>query len=176
AQLEAVHADQNYAGIAGLARSYAVAQSVGPAPFVRMRRNPPAAAPARATIFGDFQPQPRQVAERLAGLRGLSPQCEEEVRKALARLGALPETASEAQHAAALFGGAASVRLGGDFTDANFLAADDVGEASVIMLATHGVLGLSSCFADPALAASLGALGDGLIEASELLDRRLRAR
>jgi CHAT domain-containing protein len=176
AQLEAMRANQDYSGAAWLARSYAVAQSVGPASFVRLRHSASESVPAKATIFGDFQPDPRQVAERLASLRGLSPQCEEEVRKALARLAALPETASEVHQAAALFGGAASVRLGRDFTDANFLAAEDVGNASVIMLATHGVLGLSSCFAEPALIASLGPDGDGLIEASELLDRRLRAR
>jgi CHAT domain-containing protein len=35
---------------------------------------------------------------------------------------------------------------------------------------------LSSCFSEPALLTSLGTEGDGLIEASELLDRRLSAR
>ena len=44
------------------------------------------------------------------------------------------------------------------------------------MLATHGVLGLSTCFAEPALLTSVGDKGDGLIEASQLLDRSLKAR
>src|SRR5690606_4112825 len=39
-----------------------------------------------------------------------------------------------------------------------------------------GVLGLSNCFAEPALLASPGESGDGLIEASELLDLKLQAR
>jgi CHAT domain-containing protein len=175
-QLKAVKSDQDYSGVAWLARSYAVAQSVGPAPFVRMRRNQTAPTSDKGIIFGDFQPNPKVVAERLAAVRNLSPQCEEEVRKALARLEALPETASEAQQTAALFGGKASIHLGADFTDEQFMSDPVVGDAEVLVLATHGVLGLSSCFAEPALIATVGATGDGLIEASELLDRRLHAR
>jgi CHAT domain-containing protein len=44
------------------------------------------------------------------------------------------------------------------------------------VLATHGVLALSSCFVEPALLTSVGDGGDGLIEASQLLDRQLKAR
>ena len=49
-------------------------------------------------------------------------------------------------------------------------------DADVILLATHGVLGLSSCFSEPALLTSLGPSGDGLLEASKVLDRSLKAR
>jgi CHAT domain-containing protein len=44
------------------------------------------------------------------------------------------------------------------------------------MLATHGVLAMSSCFAEPALLTSLGDTGVGLIEASALFDRQIKAR
>src|ERR1019366_7014606 len=52
----------------------------------------------------------------------------------------------------------------------------DVADASILVLATHGVLGLSSCFAEPALLTSVGPEGDGLIEASALMNRALKAR
>jgi CHAT domain-containing protein len=41
---------------------------------------------------------------------------------------------------------------------------------------SHGVLGLSTCFPEPALLTSLGVEGDGLIEASQLLDHELKAQ
>ena len=58
------------------------------------------------------------------------------------------------------------------------LRADKEGTSQVyaVMLATHGVLGLSNCFPEPALLASLGDKVDGLIEASQLLDRDLRVQ
>ena len=178
-QLQAVSDEQNYAGLPWLSRRLAVAQSVGPAAFVRIRRSlaaAGAAGPTTAAIFGNFTPSPDAMAARLAQARNLSPHCREEVLRAISGLQALPDTANEAQQVAALFGASAHVSLGADFTDQRFLEATDVGQAGVLLMATHGVLGLSSCLAEPALIASLGDGGDGLIEASELLDRQLHAR
>jgi CHAT domain-containing protein len=176
AALQNVEDDQDYRAVSWFGRQMFLAQSVGPAPFVRMRAVAHAPGPVKAAIFGDFSPAPQLVAQRLAAARGLSDACRDEVQKALQRLQALPDTAGEAQRTAALFTGAARTSLGAQFTDRSFLEDPSVTEAGVIMLATHGVLGLSSCFAEPALLASVGDSGDGLIEASELLDRRLQAR
>ena len=179
AQIDAVSSGQDYSGLPWLSRQIAVAQSVGPASFVRIRRSrseQAGTAPATASIFGDFTPAPRAMANRLASLRNLSPHCRDEVERAISGLQALPDTAGEARQVAALFGASAQTRLAGDFTDERFFSAPEVGQASVILLATHGVLGLSSCLAEPALIASMGQSGDGLIEASELLDRQLQAR
>ena len=90
-------------------------------------------------------------------------------------LGPLPETADEARGIAAKFPGA-KLTLGAGFTDTDFLHSPDTANADVIMLATHGVLGLSTCFAEPALLTSVGDTGDGLIEASQLFDTLLKAR
>ena len=150
--------EQDYAQVPWLVRRMAVAQSVGPAAFVRTRHalaTEPATGDGQAAIFGAFTPSPQAMATRLAQLRDLSPRCREDVQRAIAGLEALPETAQEAQQVAALFGAGANVRLGGSFTDQAFMTADDVGSARVIVLATDG---------------------DGLIDASELLDRQLHAR
>jgi CHAT domain-containing protein len=179
AMLEQIRQDQDYSQVPWLSRRIGVAQSVGSAAFVRIRHTlaqEGAPAQGQASIFGNFSPSPQAMAARLAQARNLTPQCREEVQRAISGLGALPETAGEAQQVAALFGGSANVRLGQSFTDQSFMTASDVTQANVLVLATHGVLGLSTCLAEPALIASLGPDGDGLIDASELLDRQLHAR
>ncbi len=167
---------QDYSGLAWFGRDRTLAASLGPAAFVRTRAATPAAITVPAYAFGDFRPDPAAMARRLAETRGLSDRCREEVQRALARLDALPETAEEARESAAVFGPAAQVRLGETFTDQAVLEDPAVGQAGVLVLATHGVLSLSSCLAEPALLASLGPEGDGLIEASEVLDAGVRAR
>jgi CHAT domain-containing protein len=167
---------QDYSGVQWLARRIAVSSAVGPASFISLRRLSDGPGALKVAAFGDFQPAPRAVAERLAKLRNLTPRCAEDVQKALARLPALPETEDEARRAAGLFGAAGSAQVGERFSDKAFFESEEVSDATVLLLATHGVLGLSSCFPEPALLTSLGEAGDGLIEASELLDRRLSAR
>lgn len=176
ATLQRIRSDQDYTGVPWFARRVAVAQAVGPASFVRVRRARPPSGALRAAAFGDFTPQPRQVAQRLASARGLSDRCREEVAGALSRLPRLPTTRQEVEGTARLFGGASQAEVGEGFTDTAFLRNEDAANADVLIVATHGVLGLSSCFPEPALLTSLGQEGDGLIEASELLDRRLSAR
>ena len=126
--------------------------------------------------FGDFRPEPVEAAARIARAYDLSASCQQQVAHTLATLGPLPDTADETRQVGQNFGGAVRIRLGADFTDSDFLGSPQVAQADVILLATHGVLGVSSCFPEPSLLTSLGPTGDGLIEASRVLDRRLDAR
>ena len=176
AQLEQIALDQDYSDVDWLARHYALDTALGPAAFVRTRMAGGAAPIPNVVAFGDFQPDPVLAAQRIASAHGLSDRCEHEVEVALSSLKALPQTGPEARNAAAVFGSSGQVSLGADFTDYNFLSRPDVADASILVLATHGVLGLSSCFAEPALLTSVGPQGDGLIEASQLLNRALKAR
>ena len=170
--------DQDYSQVAWFARRFAIANSLGPASFVRVRQTASTSPPVgrRLAAFGDFKPNPTLAASRIAHDHGLAENCEKEIAGALTLLSPLPDTATEAKGVAGALGGASSVQLGDNFTDAAFLESPDVGNADVILLATHGVLGLSSCFGEPALLTSLGATGDGLLEASKVLDRKLKAR
>jgi CHAT domain-containing protein len=175
-QLDRIHQNQDYTGVDWLARRLSVSNTLGPASFIRLRRA--AAAPSgalRATIYGDFHPDAALVAERLAKARGLSEGCRAQVAHGLGLMGALPETADEAKSVAAKFPGARVV-LGDAFTDTDFLTSPDTADADMIMLATHGALAISSCFPEPALLTSVGPTGEGLIEASQLLDRQLKAQ
>jgi CHAT domain-containing protein len=175
-QLQKVRDEADYSGIDWFARHIAIAEALGPASFVRLRKAPPPApSDLHAALYGDYQPNPAEVADRLVKSEGLSEACRREVERALAAMGALPDTADEARSVAASFS-KSRVALGGEFTDADFMHNPDTGDADVILLATHGVLALSSCFAEPALLTSVGATGNGLIEASQLLDRQLKAR
>ena len=174
-QLDKIQSDQDYSGVDWVARHYAVANALGPASFVRLRKLATVSPHPSAAVFGDYVPDPSAVAARLAASRNLSDGCRAEVQHALALMGPLPDTADEARTIASTFPDAA-VSLGADFTDANFMHDAKTAQASVIVLATHGVLGLSPCFPEPALLTSLGSTGDGLLEASQLLDRELKAQ
>lgn len=176
AMLERIRSDQDYSGVAWFARDHNLAISLGPAAFVRTRATGVRAAATPAFAFGNFTPDPAGMARRLAAERGLSERCRQELQAALASLQALPETADEAEASAAVFGSGAQVRLAGAFTDQSVLKDPAVANAGVLILATHGVLGLSSCLAEPALIASLGSDGDGLIEASDVVDAGIHAR
>ena len=176
AQLRDIALEQDYAGVDWFARHHDLDIALGPAAFVRTRAAHRAEPSPTVVAFGDFQPDPVVAAQRIAEVHGLSEVCQREVERALFSLKALPDTAQEARSDAAAFGAGGRVSLGSDFTANAFLTAPDVADAQVLVLATHGVLGLSSCFAEPALLTSVGSGGDGLIEASELLDRSLKAR
>jgi CHAT domain-containing protein len=176
AQLEQIRTDQDYSGVDWLARSVTVTNTLGPAAFVRLRKQPPtASATLHAAVYGDYQPNPAEAAARIAKEEDLSDACRRQVERALTAMGALPETADEARSVAADFS-SARLALGADFTDVDFMHNADTANADVIVLATHGVLALSSCFAEPALLTSVGESGDGLLKASELLDRQLKAQ
>ncbi len=175
-QLGRIQDSQDYTGLSWLGRQVAVAYALGPASFMRLRKSAPVPpAVLHATAYGDYVPNPHEAAARLAKARGLSDACRDQIERDLAAMGPLPETADEARSVAAKFPGARLV-LGAAFTDTDFRDSADTGAADVIMLATHGVLAMSSCFAEPALLTSVGDSGDGLIEASQLFDRQLQAR
>lgn len=175
--LSRIGLEQDYAGVDWLARHHAIDTALGPAAFVRTRRNAAGVQPAAGSIvaFGNFRPDPKEAAARIAAARGLTDKCRDEIEKALRGLRALPQTGPEAEAAAATFPNGRA-ETGAAFTDTAFKTEPAVGDAQVLVLATHGVLGLSSCFAEPALLTSVGPEGDGLIEASELLDRSIKAR
>jgi CHAT domain-containing protein len=173
--LQQIALDQDYSDVDWLARHHDLDTALGPAAFVRTRMEGGTAPIPSVMAFGDFDPDPVLAAQRIAATHGLSEHCRHEVEVALSALKALPQTGPEARDAAAVFP-SGQVSLGPDFTDEHFFKNADVADASILVLATHGVLGLSSCFAEPALLTSVGPEGDGLIEASELLNRALKAR
>lgn len=174
--MERIALDQDYTGVDWLARHYAIDTALGPAAFLRTRLAQAAPASTSVAAFGDFRPNPALAASRIAADHGLSERCRLEIQGALTRLRALPSTGEEARAAASAFGSGSQASTGADFTDTAFLNGQGAQDAEVLVLATHGVLGLSSCFAEPALLASVGPDGDGLIEASELLERTIKAR
>ncbi len=178
ASAEEIAAEQDYSDVAWFGRRVATANALGPASFIRFRKARATAPPPTHSLvaFGDFQPAPQAAALRITKEHGLPDRCEAEITRALAKFGPLPETADEAQQVAATVGGDVRVRLGASFTDDDFLHSQNVADADLILLATHGALAVSSCLPEPALLTSLGAGGSGLIEASSLLDRTLRAR
>jgi CHAT domain-containing protein len=174
--LDKISNQQDYSAVDWLARHFTVVNSLGPASFVRLRKEtPPAAGNLTAVAFGDFQPDPALVADRVAAAEELPDSCRAEMRHSLSLLPPLPETADEAKTVAADFSNS-EVVLGKDFTDVKFAHDPATANADVILLATHGVLAISPCFPEPALLTSVGDKGDGLIEASALLDRQLKAR
>jgi CHAT domain-containing protein len=175
-QLANIQANQDYSGVAWLGRRLAISNVLGPAALIRIRKSaPPPTTPSKAVLYGEFVPDPRGVAARLAQAKGLSDRCQAEVQHALELLGPLPETTGEVRSVAVSLPNA-RVELAHRFTDTDVLTNPGTGDADIVMLATHGVLGLSSCLPEPALLTSLGDQGQGLIEASQLLDRGLKAQ
>ena len=174
-QLQRIALQQDYTGVDWLARHFAIDTALGPAAFLRTRQAAMSPGGANVRAFGDFRPDPALSASRIARDHALSDRCRDDVRQRLNGLTRLPNTGDEARQAALALGGTATT--GAQFTDNAFLTDQDVASAQVLVIATHGVLGLSSCFEEPALITSVAADGgDGLIEASDLLLRSLRAQ
>ncbi len=175
---------QNYVGAPWLARKVAIDTALGPAAFIRTRASRAKTDTGGPVIaFGGFHADPKGVAKRLMSLRNIKSNnelghfsCESEIEKVLFGLQELPETADEAQADAGIFGANGKSIVGDAFTDTAVLENPDVGRASVLVFATHGVLGLSDCFSEPALLTSLGRQGEGILSASRVLDRDLSAR
>jgi CHAT domain-containing protein len=184
ATLDKIKREQDYRGVDWMARHYAMDFTLGPAAFLRVRGDgKPKAAAGPVLAFGNFQPDPKGVAARLVKTRdlwalapALQDHCRAEIQDALVGLPALPETQAEAVSDATIFGGSGRAVTGAAFTDTAFLSDPQLGGAGVLVLATHGVLGLSDCIGEPALLTSLGPDGQGLLTASRLLDVRLTAR
>jgi len=73
AQAEQIKTDQDYSGVDWLGRSLTVTNTLGPAAFVRLRKEPPtASATLHAAVYGDYQPNPAEAAERIAKEESLS--------------------------------------------------------------------------------------------------------
>ena len=177
ATLTNIKRDFDYRGVDWFARHFASDIALGPATFLNVRANSAkTGTPGPVVAFGDFTPDPKGVATRLATAAGLGEQCRANIEQSLLGLGALDETAKEASSDAQIFGPTGRAVVGQAFTDTAFLEDPDVRDAGVIVLATHGVLGLSDCFEEPALLTSLGPRGEGLITASSVLGIPLKAR
>lgn len=100
-----------------------------------------------------------------------------ETQQALRGVTPLPETAEELRLVGASLGaGNESLVLGPAFTDASVKARNDLNKYKVLYFATHGILPQpDACLPQPALVTSLGAGGDALLDAGEILDLKLDA-
>ncbi len=177
-----IKADQDYTGVSWFASKYAVDLALGPAAFLRARTRPATAPFGPLLAFGGFNADPRGVAALLVkSRRGLDAEiaghnrCDKEIETALENLPELPETKTEAAADAAVAGPLGRAVVGADFTDAAVVKDPQVSQAQILVFATHGVLGLSDCFPEPALLTSLGPSGEGLLTASRVLDLNLHA-
>jgi CHAT domain-containing protein len=178
-----IKADQNYVGVPWLASRYSVDLALGPAAFLRTRKQAGRAPFGPLLSFGGFKAEPKEVAARLVQSRkGLQTaiaernRCDKEIETSLQGLPELPETRAEATADAAIAGPLGRAVIGADFTDTAVAEDPEVSRAQILVFATHGVLGLSDCFPEPALLTSLGPRGEGLLTASRVLDLNLHAK
>ncbi len=176
AAIQQFSATHDYRGVDWLARHQSIDVALGATAFLRIRTVARPAASIPVMAFGGFQPDPAGVAARLASLGKISETCRAPVTDSLLKLPALPETLTEVTTDAATLSARGRVVSGADFTDTAILTDKDVGNAEVLIIATHGVLGLTDCLDEPVLLTSLGPDGHGLLEASRMLDRALEAR
>jgi CHAT domain-containing protein len=176
AELQRLSQTHDYRGVDWLARRHAVDVSLGAAAFRRVRMAKRASTAVPVAAFGGFVPDPAAVSARLVRERRITESCQAAVADALATLPALAGSAEEAHTAAAILSPTAEAVIGASFTDDAILKDKSVGQAEVLIIATHGVLGLTDCLPEPALLTSLGETGNGLLEASRVLDRSLVAK
>ncbi|MDE2167208.1 MAG: CHAT domain-containing protein [Alphaproteobacteria bacterium] len=123
--------------------------------------------------------------ENVSALAALSTQCRNRApipRQMLRALAPLPDTASEIEQVAHLFGAGPGDELLGAHATETALRAEPLDQFRVLYFATHGLLpGELSCQSEPALALSPPAkpaktrAEDGLLDASEIAGLRLNA-
>ncbi len=178
--------DADYSGVHWLSRKYLLDTALGPAAFVKHKASQPAsiASSGELLAFGDYVPNPQKTAMALSPGRGnnrflsaaVNESCVRKIEAALAAYPALPRTRQEAQKAVEAFGEKGRSIVGAEFTDLAFKKDPQVQQASILLFATHGVVGLSDCFTEPALLTSYAPDGHGLLSASEILDETIPAR
>lgn len=169
----------DYRRVDWMANNYLLDIALGPAAFNKLKAARQKLQPSTGGLlaFGDFVPNPRQVALALsAGRSGNQTNCERKIADALATYRALKGTGVEAKAALEAFGENSQSIVGPEFTDLAFKSLPQVRQASILLFATHGVVGLSDCFTEPALLTSYAPNGHGLLAASEILDVPLQAR
>lgn len=167
----------DYSEVKWLGAQTGITTGVSISSFFLGRKTPGSGAAEPFRGFGDFVRfggDPGVIA-RIAEERGLPESCRTSVR-ALGLLNELPGTRGELQKVQAVLGvPAENIFLGEAFTDAA-VESMDLDEFKVLHFATHGLLAQDpECLPEPGLVTSLGATGDGLLEASEIVDLDLDA-
>ncbi|MEO0994720.1 MAG: CHAT domain-containing protein, partial [Pseudomonadota bacterium] len=165
----------DYSSVPWFGTEAAVSVSLSLASFHHLRGAKPSAASRPFRGFGDFVPFGTASAGVVRGRRDAPDVCDD-VFGQLGQLSPLPGTAQEVRTLSGIAGGGSeAVLLGREFTDVA-LQSEDLADARVLHFATHGLLPISAdCLPEPSLATSLGQDGDGLLEASEIVELALDA-
>ncbi|HRO02542.1 MAG TPA: CHAT domain-containing protein, partial [Terricaulis sp.] len=169
----------DFSGLRWAGRDFVFSQAVSASSFVSLRGL--AASQARTPFlgYGDFLPAHQVRPERLSQIvreAALPPECVANLRQRLGQA-RLPGTAAELTQVRALLNlQQNAVRLGADFTDQSVRGDGRLGDARVVMFATHGLLNEDNCFTEPALITSLAPdSGDGFLEISDIAEMQLNA-
>lgn len=167
----------DYSKVAWLGRQAGITTGVSISSFFLGRKTPDSAAPNAFRGFGDFRrfgDDPAVVAQIVRD-HGLPDSCNVPVR-ALGLLNELGGTAEELRKIGEILNSpAADIVLGQEFND-TAVKEMDLSKFRVLHFATHGLLAQDpQCLPEPGLVTSLGARGDGLLEASEIVELDLDA-
>ncbi|MEM9145364.1 MAG: CHAT domain-containing protein [Pseudomonadota bacterium] len=165
----------DYSSVPWFGTESAVSVSLSLASFHHLRGAAPSAAARPFRGFGDFVPFGQAAVGLVRGRRDAPDVCDD-VFGQLGQLSPLPGTAQEVRSLSQIAGASSDANLLGEqFTDAA-LRQTDLSDARVLHFATHGLLPISAdCLPEPSLATSLGPDGDGLLEASEIVELALDA-
>jgi CHAT domain-containing protein len=167
----------DYSDVKWLGARSGITTGVSISSFFLGRQTPLSDAPEPFRGFGDFVRfgQDPGVIARIAENRGLPESCRVSVR-ALGLLNELPGTRGELEKVQAVLGVPdEDIVLGPEFTDAA-VQEMELDRYKVLHFATHGLLAQDpECLPEPGLVTSLGPRGDGLLEASEIVDLQLDA-
>ena len=176
----------DYKGAQWLTQRLAISQAPSVGAFYTLRTARPASAPPRRLLaIADPVLGAAPVRDRTLALSRLGQSCRQSGpmdREALLALPSLPETRAEVKKVAELLGVSAdSLLLGGNATEAA-VRSQPLGDFQVLYFATHGLLpGELRCQGEPGLVltpppdAPLDKQNDGLLDASEVAQLRLRA-
>lgn len=172
-----VNAYFDYSKVKFLGKQTGITTGVSISSFFLGRQTPRSDAPEPFIGFGNFSrfgDDPSIVAEIVEN-RGLPESCKPSIR-ALGLLNELTGTADELQKIQTILGVPdEDIVTGTAFTDTS-VKNMDLSRFRVLHFATHGLLAQDpECLPEPALVTSLGDKGDGLIEASEIVDLDLNA-
>ena len=176
----------DYKGARWLTQRLAISQTPSVGAFHTLRGATPSTVPPRRLLaIGDPSLGTEGVRDRTGALLRLGQTCRQSGpmdRDALIALPPLPETRAEVQRIAQLLGAQAdTLLLGGNANEAS-VRSQPLGDFQVLYFATHGLLpGELRCQGEPGLvltpppAAALDRQNDGLLDASEVAQLRLRA-
>lgn len=167
----------DYSKVRWLGRKTGITTGVSIASFFLGRKTPRSDAPSPFRGFGNFSRfgDDPSVAAAIIENHGLPESCQSSIR-ALGLLNELTGTADELQKIQDILKVPEDdIVLGSDFTD-TAVKKMDLSKFRVLHFATHGLLAQDpECLPEPGLVTSLGQGGDGLLEASEIVDLNLNA-